>query len=184
MGGIDYSDAPRLQASEVALNPPVGGNENVQDALDDPGGTGAGPLVLAPVSAGVQADTQTSIACDGNTIALACIVASPPDWMDDAGNIIAPGLYQLFAVINIDDAPTTPGLYVYVAFGVASAAPPLDELPNGTAVPFGELLPLSGADVPYAASIQVTPPTDLTGTLLGQCGVQRIAYNAGTDAPS
>lgn len=38
MGGVDYGGAPRLQASEVALDPPVNGANTVQDALNGQAG--------------------------------------------------------------------------------------------------------------------------------------------------
>lgn len=77
----------------------------------------------------VLADSRAAVTCDGTFQNFSVIMASPPSWLDGAGNIIAPGLYVCGALIFSFTAPTTPGLYGQVGFSNATndnaTSPPL-----------------------------------------------------------
>lgn len=184
MSSVDYGNAPRLQASEVALNPAVAGNTNVQDALDDPGGTGAGLVVLDENGDVAVAETPTTIVCDGSSSTIHCITASPPSWMDDAGNIITPGMYQFVAGAVAGVAPTTPGDVMLFEADHSSVLVPIDGLAfHSVQVPL-EVFTVAADNVPFPAELAVFTPTDATATVDVTVRVIRLAYNAGTDPPA
>lgn len=184
MSSVDYGNAPRLQASEVALNPAVAGNTNVQDALDDPGGTGAGFVVLAEQGDDATADDTATVPLDGSTHPVSCVLAAPPTWMDDAGNIITSGLYQFVVRVLPGVAATTPGDVIVLSDDAAALQVSIDGLATRfIAVPM-DLINVAASNVPFPTEVVVSTPTDATATVQVVLKVVRLVYNAGTDPPA
>lgn len=169
------TDAPRLQASEVALNPTVDGHDNVQAAIQASSGGG---VTLGNWSTDdVSADASTPLTADGGTHPVLCIVASPPAWMDNAGNITAPGMYNVFVVLQSTGAPTTPGQYVECigAFNVQIYAP-CDGMGASNNFSYDDVQSLAAGDLPVSTAIDVFMPTDVTFALSARAEVIRLAY--------
>ena len=149
-----------------------------QPATGGSGSAPSGTLVGAssPTNA-VFADAETNVPCDGANHNVPCLIASPPAWMDDAGNIIAAGVYSLTAFIAQVTAPTTPALY-----GVLE--PPgnflnpfaLDStLTTGNITPSPVVFALKTTDLPYSITQIVHAQTDVSGVLSVQPMVAQIA---------
>ena len=164
------TDAIRVFAADVGLNPSVNGATNVQDALDASGG-----LALAANDDTAEADATTTIPFAGGEVAVQCIKATPPAWMNNAGAIIEPGLYQAVLAMQPGAAPTTPGLYVLVVFGFSSTAVPADAMAIGNINTAGEVFSLTDADLPLTLTCDVVPQTDVSATTIVQLAITRLA---------
>lgn len=164
-------------ATDVVVEPAVAGASNVQAALAAlaaaPGGVVLGNFSTDEVSQTVP----TALTADGASHAVSCVIAAPPAWMDNAGNIIAAGLYNAIVTLVGTVAPTTPGLYVrqggvFNNSGIVS----LDGLGLPGTYGVGEVQSLAVADVPYAVGSNIEMPTDVTGALTVQISVCRLAH--------
>jgi len=127
-----------------------------------------GAVVLNGTSAIVNADTVTHVTMDGELHTVDCVVAAPPAWMDDAGNITAAGLYVVGATISQVTAPTTPGLLIFVG------CPELVELSQSVdvftlsgvgSVTVEETISLAAGNLPFEVITTMVVPTDVSGVL-------------------
>lgn len=120
-----------------------------------------------------------SVPLDGGSHAVPCIVGSPPSWMDDAGNIIKPGVYTLLAVSALDVDPTTAGLYIGVGSSFnANWNQAVDAIRFMGAVTFTDVMPLGVDDgLPWDVTCQWVTQADDTGIIHARVKVGRIAYN-------
>jgi hypothetical protein len=84
-----------------------------------------------------------------------------PTWMDDAGNITAPGLYMVESILSNFQSPTTPGLLLSVEtgsndFGQTIQIYAYDDLfAAGFGLSQSFVLALGPADLPYPSSTRV-----------------------------
>jgi hypothetical protein len=114
-----------------------------------------------------------NIPMDGTpyTVTLAPVVG-PPYWLDTAGNVIAPGLYSVDVIINVQNSPTTPGKFVYWnTYGELWEA---DGMVIFGAVIGRVTVVLTQADLPFDPSTQITGQTDATGSLQAFTFVQQL----------
>jgi len=163
------TDAIRVFAADVGLNPSVNGATNVQDALD-----AAGQVTLAALADVAQADTPTTLPSDGATHDFGCVTATPPSWMDASGNITAPGLYCISCYMVIGDAPTTPGDFVSMSGAAGAATIPLDGINLADHIQPGLVISVTAADLPVSTTVNVTMPTDATATITATPTVNRL----------
>lgn len=141
-----------------------------------PGG-GSQPGTLINGGATSQANGATvDVPMDGATHNVACIVASPPAWMDGAGNIIAAGLYKIGAEITVHTAPTTAHLYAaWESPDLAVVSFNMDGLAvGGEENPF-DVVSVVADMLPYAATAEVIGHTDVSGVLAVSPSVQQLA---------
>lgn len=169
----DSTNAIRLYGRDVGLDPAVNGADNVQDALD-----AATSVTLGNDGSDVvQADTATPLTGDGGAHTIPCIIAAPPTWMDNAGNITEPGLYAISTTVVATAGPTTPGQYIKVEaqFGSKDWVP-CDALGAAGVAQTQDVQALGAINVPSDASSFVTMPTDATEAVDVQITVARLAY--------
>lgn len=169
-------NAFRLQASEVALNPEVVGELSVQAALEALAAAVGGGYALGSITDFGAQDAPTSVPADGGTHAVSLVTATPPTWMDNAGNITEAGLYGFAATVDQSVAPTVPGLYGYVAGPLGYGVVPVDLLDLASLVVDLGAYPVAEALLPYAATFNAILMTDVT--LVATCALQvvRLGY--------
>ena len=170
---VDFGDYIKAYARDVALDPPIAGHANVQDAIAAGGG-----VVLGNFSTDlVVQDTPTALTGDGNPHDVTCLIAAPPAWMDNAGHIIAPGLYNTLVTITATAGPTTPGLYVNSG-GIFNAAVwvPCDALGASKNATIVDVQALAAGDLPYPVVTSVLMPTDVTEAVHVLISVDRLAH--------
>lgn len=170
----DESDYFRGYARDVGLNPPIGGADNVQDAL----AAAAGGVTLGNNTTDVVSqDVATPLTADGALHNIDLIPNPIPTWMDGSGNIIEPGLYYSFVQILATAGATTPGLYIEVQ-GLFETYNwiPLDAIGSSDRAAVNDLAALAVADVPFLARARVTMPTDVTAAVTAQVSVARLAF--------
>lgn len=147
-------------------------------ADDDGMNTGwLGPLVLGTAAKIVSADAVTSVPCDGATHQVDCIIAGPPDWMDNAGNIITAGLYQISTTLSENAAATVPGILVSLVGVSGATVVPFDGLAIQGSVTVGIVLALGHGDVPLPVSTVVKGQTDATAIADCRMNVALLAYS-------
>lgn len=156
MGAVDYDNAPRLQASETALNPAIGDAINVQQALEATGQF---------QSSGANASSDDPIAIDynGGSVNVDCQMDAPPPWLNTTSEIIAPGLYQVGIAFEADTGPTTPG-GVLTIIGTGDLSPvSCDVIDAAGSFRSRSVISVSSADLPWSVTWTVSAPTDATG---------------------
>lgn len=171
---VDGADYFRGYARDIGVSPPVGGFTNVQDAL----GVGGAGVTLGNFSTDlVQADAPTHLTSDGAMHNVDCLIAAPPAWMDNAGNVTAAGLYYVTLNITVTAPPTTPGLFVgmWGPFNVKAWAA-CDGTPNGQSAIVLDVQALAVADVPFPVTSTVVMPTDATFHVDARVSVDRLAH--------
>lgn len=169
----DESDYARAYARDVRVDPPVSGATNVQDAL---GNAGAAITVGARAASLATADAVTSIVMNGATTPIAVLLAAPPAWMDSAGNIIKPGIYEggcEVVAVGAATVPATLNTYVAVNNQAADFVAPIG--PRSRIEFNGDTFPLAASDLPFACSITIYAGTDVTGTFTVQPNVTQLA---------
>lgn len=139
------------------------------------GGSVAGALIIAASADAASSSEGTPVTYDGNPVTITCTNDNPPEWLDDASNIILPGLYWIGTALGSEDAATTPGLSGNVTRQFLATTFPVDALDAFEELQVGDVLSLSAGDVPYAVSIDVTVQTDITGTCTASGLVLRLA---------
>lgn len=158
--------------------------ENTDDGslyakVDDDGmDTGwLGPLIVAQLNEFAVADNQTTIDCDDVQVDLDWIVAAPPNWADNAGNIIAPGLYRFDLLVAALVSPTVPGVWVKFSGMYGAGFFALDGLEYATNATCSFTVGLGPTNVPLAVTGAIQAQTDATGQLDAAIRVARLAYN-------
>jgi hypothetical protein len=136
-----------------------------------------GPIATGSFADLVSADTVTAVTCDGNLVNVDWLVAAPPAWADNAGNIILPGVYSVSVVLTINTPPTTPGILVSSIGVTGPDCVTLEAVTFAVAIAFSQVLAFGAADVPFRVRDSVTAQTDITGIVNAQITVQRLAYN-------
>jgi hypothetical protein len=109
----------------------------------------------------------TAVPCDGEAHTALCVVADPPSWMDDAGNITAPGIYVLYGYLGLTTPDTTPGLFAFCGDTVGQAAQwqPIDPLTVSSVI-FIDVVSLTDDNLPAAYSwVAVSSAVDITGVM-------------------
>lgn len=160
----------RMYAMDVAVNPPVNGFDNVQDAL-------AGVAPLTPSTAGnvVSSDAPVLVTMDGATHAVSCLIAAPPAWMDNAGHIVEPGMYYASVSVDIGTPPTVGTALCFVQQSLVTG------VFTGDDVTFRPLqfsdgpVVLQASDLPFLPSALVEGTTDVTGVLSVIVSITRLA---------
>lgn len=136
-----------------------------------------GPIAYGGLSDIVAADTPTTVTCDGTPVTVGWLVAAPPQWADNAGNIILPGVYQFSAVLA-KGADATSGAHLFSSLGVNGAgAATLAEIAFANSVAVANVFGLSSGAVPFAVSSVCTGEADATGTVAVQIAVARLVFN-------
>ena len=163
------NDTIRMFAGDVGLNPTVNGADNVQDAL-----AALTPIAFGPNTTVVSADAPVTVPFDNAQHDVSCITATPPAWMDNAGNITAPGLYLLTIGLAAGVAATVPGLYGTTVRAIGDQIISADALAAANADTLSLPIALAVADLPYSTRSSVTMPTDITGTLTAGAFVRQL----------
>lgn len=139
----------------------------------------ANAMVLQPESEQIAADAATTVACDGASHPVACLVAAPPAWMDNAGNIIEPGLYGHVLGVSAGAAATAPGLFATAAGAFAAVSQfAIDPITSVGAILLLDVASLAAADLPWSVTVNVHGQNDATATLACQPIVYRYASAA------
>jgi hypothetical protein len=130
------------------------------------GSVPSGTLIGQSYDNEVTADNPTAVTCDGNPHDVECLIASPPSWMDDAGNIIAAGLYWVGANVQVTTPATTPGLsYAWISPAESVLIQSIDAtLAFINSVPF-DVLSLAAADLPFTTTAVVHGQSDVSAVL-------------------
>lgn len=141
------------------------------------GGTSGGAgAIIGDSSTLAVGDAVVSIPADGSFHTVSCAMATPPAWMDTAGNIIEPGLYAFIWDSNPHTPATVPGLlFVVTTPANAQWAQSLGEQDAGGLMLQG-VIALGSSDLPLAASFGCLMPTDVTEIMDVQARVQRLVW--------
>jgi hypothetical protein len=136
-----------------------------------------GPIATGSFADLVSADTATAVTCDGNSVTVGWLVAAPPAWADNAGNITEPGVYLCSGTLTINTPPTTPGILVSCIGVTGAGCVTLEAVAFAVGLAFSQVLAFGAADLPFRVRDSVTAQTDITGIVNAQITVQRLAYN-------
>lgn len=138
-------------------------------------GSGGSPAIMQ--DGFYLSDAETTQAADGSFLNVACITASPPAWLDGSGNITEEGQYIIALFVTADVNFTTPGLNL-LFFGATRSetisCDGVDFAGSGSTLVYPQTLSLPTADAPASGSIGVQMPTDASGVVRFQVGIQRI----------
>lgn len=181
------------QALAVALSAfsPGGGVEQVHagtnvtitgttsDPIVNASGGGGGGATIGDTTQFFSADAATQITGDNTEHDLLCIVAAPPSWMDNAGNITAAGLYSLSLQVEPVVAWTTTTSYISFSFGFNGELYPVSAL-NPALVGSGNYNPagivaLGAGDLPFSTQCTIIVPTDATGHIQVRVNAWQLA---------
>lgn len=170
-------DIIRIYARDVGLEPEIAGARTVQDCLS----IGGGPVQLGNSQADkVRSDAPVALTADGVLHQVTWLVAAPPVWADNAGNLIRTGMYWIVAEVDATAQATTPGLYISVASPFYNTYfVPADAI--GSIGTFGitDVQSLGAGDLPFPVTAQIKMPTDATLTVNVRMVVDWLAWSPG-----
>lgn len=135
-----------------------------------------GALEIAVAFNEAFADAQVAVPADGGNHLITPLLAAPPAWLDNAANIILPGLYECIYSINPTTPPTTPG-----SIGLILGQDNLLAMYNvddfftlNHGLVYVEMISVSAADLPFACSANVRAGTDATTVVSASYGLSRL----------
>lgn len=135
----------------------------------------AGALIVQDGSTVIPADDATTVSYNDTPVTVTCVVASPPAWLDTAGNIIAPGMYRIGVNLAPATPPTTPGLLGYVTLAGFSTAIPIDVLDDFGGVQPTAVFTLTDDQLPTTVQADIQIQTDITGECAATAFVSQLA---------
>lgn len=144
------------------------------------GASAGGGATLVAFESAASADVITAVTCDGAAHAFSCLIAAPPTWMDNAGNIIEPGLYNAQLLVSPDTPATVPGTS-FLTGGVFNAQfeSAVDTLTSLGGVLLPDVQSLGAADLPYPTLADLKGEADATAVIGGRISIQRLAVVTG-----
>lgn len=144
------------------------------------GASAVGSLIGGATADFANADAPTAVPADGASHNVPCLIAAPPAWMDNAGNVIATGLYLCYTTIVEVGVIATPGQAVRVVgpFGAAEVMQ-VDGLAALGQCSNVDIAAAAAADLPFPIVSRVTAQVDATCSFTGQITVVQIASVAG-----
>lgn len=126
-----------------------------------------------------QADDPTLVPFGGpGAQTVGCVIATPPDYMDDASNIIRAGVYEIAATVAMSTAPTVPGLFCNVNGGRYQTSFTVDALVWSQSAMTPEVWALGPSDLPFAVQCLAVPGGDPTAVMSVQMSVVRLLADA------
>ena len=136
-------------------------------AGDGGGGGGSQPgtlIVASELAVSVPAQFVTEAVLDGDDTEIGFTVSEGnlQPWVDVDGNIIKPGLFVMFASVEITTPTTNPALEVTWT-GPAQATEVF--VPGTVGRKFTEVFSLAASDLPYHPTTYISSAVDATGIL-------------------